>query len=84
MTEPPKARGRPPARRRLSADAKWVREQREALGLTQAALAERLGLAGNTIARIERDQLRPEWISMLRLAIERLIHVEPPPFRPEA
>lgn len=72
MNEPTKRRGRPPARRRLSAEAQWVREQREALGLSQAALAERLGLAPNTVARIERDQLKPTWVPMLRLALERL------------
>jgi len=35
----------------------WVRAQRQALGLSQVALAARIGLASNTVARIERGEL---------------------------
>jgi DNA-binding transcriptional regulator YiaG len=35
-----------------------LRRIRTRLGLTQAALAERLGVTGNTVARWERDEVR--------------------------
>jgi hypothetical protein len=38
-------------------DGHWIARTRERLGLTQAALAAATGLAPNTVARIERDEL---------------------------
>ena len=36
-----------------------IKELRKSLGYTQAKLAEEVGLTPNTIARYERDELRP-------------------------
>ena len=36
-----------------------IRELRKALGYTQAKLAEEVGVTANTVARYERDELRP-------------------------
>ena len=36
-----------------------IKELRKSLGYTQARLAEEVGLTPNTIARYERDELRP-------------------------
>jgi transcriptional regulator with XRE-family HTH domain len=45
---------------------------RQALGLSQAALAARLGIPRNTWARWERSELAIEKPEILRLALERL------------
>lgn len=45
-----------------------IREKRTALGMTQAELGDALGVAKNTIARWERDELTPQSPEMLRLA----------------
>jgi transcriptional regulator with XRE-family HTH domain len=52
------------------------------LGLSQADLAERLGVSANTIARWERGELAIQHPEMLRLAldslmVERIKAVEP-------
>jgi transcriptional regulator with XRE-family HTH domain len=46
-----------------------VRRIRQRLGLTQAELAERLGVAANSVARWERDEMgiRPTAGALLRL-----------------
>ena len=36
-----------------------IKELRKSLGYTQARLAEEVGLTPNTIARYERDELKP-------------------------
>jgi putative transcriptional regulator len=36
-----------------------IKELRKSLGFTQARLAEEVGLTPNTIARYERDELKP-------------------------
>jgi putative transcriptional regulator len=36
-----------------------IKELRKSLGYTQARLAEEVGLTANTIARYERDELKP-------------------------
>ena len=45
---------------------------REALGLSQHALAEALGIPRNTVARWERGALLIRHGTILRLALERL------------
>ena len=46
-----------------------IKEVRKSLGYTQARLAEELGLTPNTIARYERDELKPSppVLKLLRL-----------------
>ena len=36
-----------------------IRDLRKTLGYTQARLAEEVGITANTVARYERDELRP-------------------------
>jgi putative transcriptional regulator len=36
-----------------------IKNLRKALGYTQARLAEEVGVTANTVARYERDELRP-------------------------
>jgi len=48
----------------------WVLACRRLLGLSQVALAARIGLAPNTVARIERGEL--PLMPRTRLAIERI------------
>lgn len=43
---------------RRATDGAWLRRQRERLGMTQVELAAALGLTANTIARMERDEMR--------------------------
>ena len=50
-------------------DGPTLRDQRLALGLSQAALAQRLGIPRNTIARWERGELRIEHPTLLALAL---------------
>src|SRR5947209_7656948 len=50
--------------------ASELRSRRQKMGLTQAALAARLGVSSNTVARWERDEPRPP--NYLRLALEHL------------
>jgi transcriptional regulator with XRE-family HTH domain len=59
-----------PPRRPPSGDGAWLRQTRERLGLTQAALGEAIGLHPNTVARIERGELPLERVT--RLAVEHL------------
>jgi putative transcriptional regulator len=46
-----------------------IKELRKTLGYTQARLAEEVGLTPNTIARYERDELKPSppVLKLLRL-----------------
>ena len=46
-----------------------IKELRKSLGYTQAKLAEEVGLTPNTIARYERDELKPSppVLKLLRL-----------------
>jgi putative transcriptional regulator len=46
-----------------------IKELRKSLGYTQARLAEEVGLTSNTIARYERDELKPSppVLKLLRL-----------------
>jgi predicted ATPase/DNA-binding CsgD family transcriptional regulator/transcriptional regulator with XRE-family HTH domain len=57
-----------------SFDAVELRRRRRALGLTQAALAERLAVTANTVARWERGELhvgRPEQVARVLARLER-------------
>jgi predicted ATPase/DNA-binding XRE family transcriptional regulator len=49
-----------------------LREQRLQLGLSQAALARALGVAPNTVARWERNQMEIRHPELIQLALERL------------
>lgn len=53
--------------------ATWVRQQREALGWTQAQFAAALGVAPNAIWRWESDTVPVDRRTVL--AIERLVHL---------
>jgi putative transcriptional regulator len=46
-----------------------IKELRKSMGYTQARLAEEVGLTPNTIARYERDELKPSppVLKLLRL-----------------
>ena len=46
-----------------------IKELRKSLGYTQARLAEEIGLTPNTVARYERDELKPSppVLKLLRL-----------------
>ena len=45
-----------------------LRQLREGAGLSQTALAEKCGLTGNTVARIERGEHSPNWETALVIA----------------
>ena len=45
-----------------------LKELREAAGLSQYALAQRSGLSGVAIARLERSERQPAWETVRRLA----------------
>lgn len=60
-----------PARLHLSAEAQKLKGRREALGLTQDALAKRLGSNQTTIGRWETDAAAPNWTT-LGLALDFL------------
>lgn len=48
-----------------------LRKRRKALGMTQVELARAFGIAGNTVARYERDEMRiPEPIARLVIFIQ--------------
>lgn len=49
-----------------------IRKARHDLGFTQVELGEALGVAANTVARWERDEVTPESPRMLRLALRGL------------
>ena len=46
-----------------------IRATREKLGLTQAELAEYLGVTGNMVARWERGDAIPESVKLIELAL---------------
>ncbi|HMS39595.1 MAG TPA: helix-turn-helix transcriptional regulator [Pyrinomonadaceae bacterium] len=46
-----------------------IKETRERLKLSQAALGEHLGISGNTIARWERGDLKPTSTKLVELAL---------------
>ena len=52
--------------------AQKLKETRKELGLTQKEFGDLLGISGNTIARYERDEMRPQHPLVLELAIEHL------------
>ncbi|HEX6288079.1 MAG TPA: FxSxx-COOH system tetratricopeptide repeat protein [Herpetosiphonaceae bacterium] len=52
----------------LSSLGAWIRQRRKALGLTQAALAERVGCSVVTIRKWEREVARPARATAARLA----------------
>src|SRR5215469_15174642 len=54
-----------------------LREQRLRLHLSQAALAEALGVARNTVARWERSELEIRHPELIQMALDRLAMVEP-------
>lgn len=45
-----------------------LRELREEKGITQAELAEKAGLAAETVAQLERARYEPSWNSVIALA----------------
>lgn len=47
--------------------AKQIKALRTALGLTQVAFADRIGVAWNTVARWERDEVHPKGLSVKAL-----------------
>ena len=49
-----------------------IQARRHALGLTQAALAERLGVTANTVTRWERGELRPMHPALVARQLARL------------
>jgi transcriptional regulator with XRE-family HTH domain len=49
-----------------------IKRARLALGLTQEELGRLFGTSGNTVARWERDESKPDCVGMLRLALEAL------------
>jgi transcriptional regulator with XRE-family HTH domain len=49
-----------------------LRERRQALGLTQQRLADRLGVSRNTVARWEREEMAiPGFLGLALKTIER-------------
>src|SRR5262245_28243680 len=48
----------------------WIKERRQALDLTQEALAQRVGCATSTIKKIEAEVLRPSRQVAERLALQ--------------
>jgi transcriptional regulator with XRE-family HTH domain len=59
-----------------------LRAAREALGLTQKELGQRLSVAENTIHRWERGTMPIEHPLMLRLALDRLVCISEVPHAP--
>jgi len=55
---------------------KQLRDFRKGVELTQAQLAELLGVAGNTLARWERGEMTPPG-RLLRLALKGLKRINP-------
>ena len=53
-----------------------IKELRKKLGYTQARLAEEVGLTPNTVARYERDELKPSPPVMKLLKILELLDEE--------
>src|SRR5215471_16743871 len=49
-----------------------LRQQRLQLGLSQAALAQALGVARNTVARWERSKLEIRHPELIQMALDRL------------
>lgn len=69
LAELPVDRGRVEAhKRRMLAEIRgqWLRERREGLGLTQAQLAESIGVGARLVSRIERGDLDGVRIGILR------------------
>lgn len=56
-----------------------LRLRREALGLTQAQMAEELGVSANTVARWERGEMKIDNPRLLSLALAALAGVKKPP-----
>src|SRR5919109_881082 len=54
----------------------WIRKRRNALGLTQAALAEQVGYSAAMIRKIENDERRPSLKGAALLAEALEIHQE--------
>lgn len=61
---------------------------REAAGLTQTQLGERVGMFGSVIARLELGQREPGWQTVLRLGealgVGPEAFVEPPDQKPDS
>lgn len=55
-----------------------LRALRTAAEMTQAALAEAVGLTANSLARLERGERHPSWDTVVRLA--KALGVEPNDF----
>jgi putative transcriptional regulator len=53
-----------------------IKELRKTLGYTQAKLAEEVGVTPNTIARYERDELRPSPPVLKLLKLLELLNSE--------
>ena len=53
-----------------------IKELRKNLGYTQARLAEELGVTANTVARYEREELRPSPPVMKLLKLLELLNAE--------
>jgi len=53
------------------------RERRRRLGLTQEALARKLGVALTTVARWERgEHTPPAWLDLAMMGVERMMVAE--------
>lgn len=48
--------------------SRCLRELREGTKMTQNELAERAGIARNTVARMERGEREPSWVMVQKLA----------------
>jgi predicted ATPase/Tfp pilus assembly protein PilF/transcriptional regulator with XRE-family HTH domain len=55
---------------------RWLKQRRRGLGLTQAQLGQQIGYAGETIRKVEADELRPSRPLAEKLAVALNIAVE--------
>lgn len=53
-----------------------IKELRKSLGYTQAKLADEVGVTPNTIARYERDELRPSPPVLKLLKLVELLSID--------
>ena len=58
----------PPKKQKRTAFGTRLRELRESAGLTQKELGERVGMAYQNVARLERGDSNPSWERVVELA----------------